>query len=338
MNDFEVVNRIEKIIGRKISVNFDNGVCNKLSLGNENYPFYGLARHLSDKDKAKVLNLVSLLSGLERLDLRQNLLGSLPNGFSELKKLKYLDLASNNLGEIPELVFLLEDLEFLNLGVNQLSYISDNIGSLRKLEKLYLHKNKIEYLPLSITELSDLKVLNLYLNRFKVFPLVVFDLDCISTFAWGVSDLECIPDQIERWKDLEYVSFVANKIENIEPLFNNCNLLGVRVHKNRISNISGRICNLEKMRQISLYQNELSILPEGFSTLYNVEMINLAQNNFKNIPSCLSKLEKLSWLSMHDNEININELPCFVGNIKKMILERPFTNDSVPTWNKLDYM
>lgn len=336
MSDKTTVNAIEALLGRSVQHRFEGESCVSLALTDDTVPLLGLLRHASDDLKWQILLLVARLEQLEELDLRQNWLRRLPEEIGNLKSMRVLDLASNYLGQIPHWLFTLEKLERLNLGVNDLTTIPPDISRLSKLEALWIHKNAISALPEEIGCLKGLGTLNLYLNRFPDFPSQIWQLPAIHTFAWGLSNVDYVPEEFSAWRDLRFLSLVACKILSIDRLAANKELSGVRVHKNQISVLGEELCDLPKLRQVTFYQNNLDRLPAGFERLDKLEMVNVAWNRFSRFPQELFRLPRLRWAAVHDNPFPPPELPRNEGC--EFVTVRPFFSDKQPIWNRLDYM
>lgn len=336
MSDRQVVADLERLVGRPLSHTMEGDICVSLALTDADLPVYGVLRHASAETKYQALLLVSRLRGLRELDLRQNWLRTLPAEMSALQELRFLDLASNYLGEVPDWIFDLARLEHLNLGVNELKGISPRIGNLEGLRALYIHKNAIAALPKEISALRNLGVLNLYLNRFPDYPKEMWSLPGIHTFAWGLCNVDYIPEEMSGWTQLRFITLVACKIADAGRLARNRELSGARLHKNVIERVHHDLCDMPKLRQVTLYQNDLTELPEEFGNLQALEMLNLSWNRFAAIPPSVFRLPKLRWLAMHDNP-GIGAGPPVVTPFE-LVVERPFFSDKKPMWNRLDFM
>src|SRR5690606_22372213 len=110
------------------------------------------------------------LRGLRRLNLEENRLTALLDGFQDLENLQYLDLSSNLLSAIPETVLMLDSLRELDLSKNRIEGpVPAGITQLDQLSHLNLAGNKlIGALPFSITAMTQLESINLFHNALSI--------------------------------------------------------------------------------------------------------------------------------------------------------------------------
>jgi len=263
MSDHDIISYLKNIIPL-VSATFHEDHCISLKLTSPECVLGGIVRLRSDKHS--ILGLISQLHHLRELDLRRNRFGLIPN--LGLVNLESLDLGSNYMGSVPEWIRGL-NLKYLNLGVNELKFIPDWIGEL-PLENLKLHKNQLSNVdaiaPLRLTSL------NLYLNRLK-WPKFLWDFD-LKVFSWGVSGIKEI-DGIGNWKNLEWLTCVANKIECLpDSICGLTKLKGLVLNKNRLTCLPERIGELVNLRHLFLYKNQISVLPKSFGSLKLERYIN----------------------------------------------------------------
>jgi internalin A len=175
MNDADVLKLLKKKVGAEVHFKLEDDRCVELDLTSKSCIHHGLVRHHSTSEKEEIVSLIARLRNLRFLDLRRNMLFSLPESFGDLTYLTYLDLGSNWLGKVPAWLSKLRRLEYLNLGVNKLDEVPAAISELANLKTLLVHKNNIARLPEEYAKLHKLEYLNLYLNRMRAIP----------KFVWG---------------------------------------------------------------------------------------------------------------------------------------------------------
>lgn len=114
-------------------------------------------------------NVISILTHLRSLDLRNNKLEILTEKISCLKHLKVLKLDHNLLTVLPHELFKLP-LKSLTLSDNSLFSLPGQIGELNQLESLSIAENQIKSLPVGLGNLVSLKILHLHGNEFSDLP------------------------------------------------------------------------------------------------------------------------------------------------------------------------
>ena len=94
------------------------------------------------------------LPKLEKLDLRDNVLSSLPNSFAQLKNLQSLDLKANDLAQLPDGFQGLSSLKELNLSLNsKLNFETER--------SKFIQMKQLEFLDLSYNNLSKEQITKL---------------------------------------------------------------------------------------------------------------------------------------------------------------------------------
>jgi hypothetical protein len=113
---------------------------------------------------------INLLTGLRRLDLRNNGFEFIPKEIFSLTNLRDLDLGSNRLRNIPREIDLLGNLEYLKLNHNLLFEMPKQVCSLTELYYLKINNNILRSLPSEISNLINLDLLDLQANRLESLP------------------------------------------------------------------------------------------------------------------------------------------------------------------------
>lgn len=115
-----------------------------------------------------ILNIISLLSNLQSLDLGSNQLIAIPKEISNLHNLTRLNLSNNRIEGLPEITKL-SGLVSLELQDNQLVMIPKELGSLSLLKHLDLKSNRLKEIPLELHYLTQLEYFELRGNPIE-FP------------------------------------------------------------------------------------------------------------------------------------------------------------------------
>ncbi|WP_017220437.1 leucine-rich repeat-containing protein kinase family protein [Moritella dasanensis] len=162
---------------------------------------------LSENLTAFPLEILSLASSLEILDLSNNQLTTLPEEITQLTKLKIL-FASNNLfvtlpevlGQCPNLEMvgfksnqinqvpvasLPIKLRWLILTDNRLEVLPDSLGERPRLQKLALAGNCLTALPQTMSQCHNLELVRISANRLTECPEQLFGLPKLAWFAFS---------------------------------------------------------------------------------------------------------------------------------------------------------
>ncbi|CAF1109658.1 unnamed protein product [Rotaria sordida] len=107
---------------------------------------------------------------LERLNLYNNVIKSIPEQIIQIRMLKTLDLSRNQLAYIPASLCKLPNLEVLIINNNKLISLPEEIGQLENLIELDVSSNDITQLPYQIGTLTYLRTLNIRRNMIIELP------------------------------------------------------------------------------------------------------------------------------------------------------------------------
>ncbi len=107
--------------------------------------------------------------------------------------------------------------------------------------------------------------------------------------------LETLPVELLSYKNLETLYLGYNKLNN-ESL--------------------AMLCQLKKLRYLSLDFNELEQFPENILCLKNLEALSIRVNNITSIPEKINELKKLKELDLEKN--NLTELPSSICKLAKL--------------------
>uniref|UniRef100_A0AC34GWG3 Uncharacterized protein n=1 Tax=Panagrolaimus sp. ES5 TaxID=591445 RepID=A0AC34GWG3_9BILA len=196
-------------------------------------------------------------------------------------------------------------------------------------------KNNLEWLQLCHTTLKNLKCTNL--------PSSLTDLN-LSNNKLTHFDMENNLPLIEElhlnnnnliqivWETLspklQYIGFDNNQIESIGNISHLIFLEEISANFNQIKILSfGDFNQFEWLNEISLSNNLLSALPEGFENLKGLRILDLNKNEFNYFDT--TNLEDILWkrlprelktLNLSGN--NLHQLPCFLKdfNIENLIV------------------
>jgi Leucine-rich repeat (LRR) protein len=308
-SDSDVIKKLIEKVGSPFSFKMDNERCVELALTCDSYRYHGLIRHHTVSEKQEIMLLVSQLTALKKLDLRRNVLNTLPQNFINLNQLEWLNLGSNYLGPNLSLISGFRSLTHLHLGNNDIVEIPSFIGDMQKLEYLALHKNiKIRVLNDAISNLKSLRTLNLYFVLIKTLPDFVYRLRSLTSLSlYNITNLS---DDLAKLDNLEFFTHLGGlKMRALPDGFVGLKRLKMaRLYQNSLRQLPADFGNLKNLEQLSLYQNELSTLPDSFVLLSNLKKLNLGWNQFEALPDYLRRMDCLEWLGIFENPLRYPDL------------------------------
>lgn len=309
--NYITVNYFEGVL-KEVKYQIDKGLVVELDLSFTSNDTFGW----------KVLNNLSEfmkgLTHLKRLELQSNKLGKVPDSIFSLFFLKHLDLSHNEINKLPDSFHSLKSLEFLNLRYNHLSEIPNSISSLTKLKVLDLKHNKLTILPLSFGELTSLEDLNLHGNQLNTLPSSLEGLVSLEKLNLGLNGLKSVPIWIRNLRSLKNLGLGGNKyLSKIEewisllPPIKELNL-----YDNDISELPESIGSLDSLEVLIIPNNHLVSLPESFKKLIFLKKLDLSWNDITDIPEWISSLSALQELNLRGNKLL--KLPESISSIQSL--------------------
>lgn len=154
--------------------------------------------------------IFELADSLEVLDLSNNQLSELPDGFECLVNLRILFLTNNDFEKIPAVIARCPKLEMISFKSNRLTQVDENVlpvdtrwlilteniieslpdsmGQLHCLQKLALAGNQLTHLPESMANCKNLELARLSANRLTAMPDWLFQLPKLAWLAFSGND------------------------------------------------------------------------------------------------------------------------------------------------------
>ena len=245
---------------------------------------------------------------------------NLPETIVNLTKLKILNLNDNyRLETLPEKIGKLTSLKVLDLSKNRLIELPESIGELVNLEELSLEGNRLEKLPESVSELVNLRKLNLKNNyRLETLPKNIEKL--VNLEEAEISSYK-LKDQLKRIgkmaepkeKQIEYsLEFIKEKYQGVEITAEEVRAL--EELEKMLGEIIPAVDKLEwdtfgflvengKVVEIGLIERGIRKLPENFSNLVNLKLLDLNSNKLEELPEDIGKLIQLKELYVMRNQL-----------------------------------
>jgi len=258
-----------------------------------------------------------LLKNIKKLDLSQNQINYLPQGFGKnQKKLIILNLSENHLRSIDSNYRYLENLKILKLNSNKLNHLYDVFGKLKNLEILSLSNNSISEIPSSIFNLSQLKRLDLSKNRLNHIPLIS-NLQNIEFLNFSSNKLTYIPNSIGKLSNLTTLNLIENELNDLPNEIEGLKKLKVLIFdSNMLSKLPVTFKNLTSLIFLSFKHNKFDNLPKAITSLKNLKHLDVAGNQIKTLPSNIGDLSKLESLNLFINQLE--NIPISFSNLKNL--------------------
>lgn len=237
------------------------------------------------------------------LDLRGNKLRSVPEEMALLQSLERLDLSNNDISSLPCSLGNLH-LKFLALEGNPLRTVRREIIAKGTQEVLKYLRSKIKddgtsqndsvpetamTLPsesrVNVHAIVTLKLLDYSDKQAALIPDDIFDAaksNAITSINFSKNQLCEIPKRIIELKEM---------------------ISDVNLSFNKLSCISQELCLLQKLTFLDLRNNFLSSLPEEMSSLTKLQTINLSFNRFKVLPAALYRIPTLEAVLISNNQV-----------------------------------
>jgi Leucine-rich repeat (LRR) protein len=260
------------------------------------------------------------LSQLERLDLGNNNMWSLPEGsLCPLFNLELLNLTKNRLREVSSFKFNLasrcaSNLRTLDLSNNSLESLpSAAFSGLARLHSLNLRSNKIAFIADRAFEgLAVLTIIELSSNRLASLPPELFlDARDIKEIHLRNNTLAVLPPGIfSELTQLQVLDMSMNELTaewiNSGTFAGLVRLVVLDLSDNRITRLESSVFrDLYSMQILRVHENLIEYLPENaFAALSNLHTLVLSDNRLSTIEAAtLGGLHVLSLLSLDNNRL-----------------------------------
>lgn len=263
----------------------------------------------------------SQLKNLERLDLTECKLVSLPKSLHENEKLNELilnensidltksskegnnsitkiELQHNSLTEIPEVIARFPNLKILVLNHNKISQVSPAIGQLSKLEQLSFYNNKLTSIPDGVFNLTALKGIDLYFNQIERIDDRLGHLKSLEVLYLSNNKLISVPESIGLITNLQELYLSNNRLSDLPEAINQLHDLRVlRINNNYLTQVSVDLLKLDKLENIDISSNKITELPVEVASLNHLKILVLVNNPWDSValerlPSLTEQLRK----------------------------------------------
>ncbi|XP_056161876.1 disease resistance protein RPV1-like [Syzygium oleosum] len=221
-------------------------------------------------------------------------LEKLPDSIGRLHSLVKLVLKESNIRILPDCIGNLKNLKVLDLNRSYISELPKTIGMLENLEELHASSTHLEgEIPSEIGALSSLKILNLSFSRFSGLPTTINQLTNLQTL--DLRECHSIRQLPELPKSLTVLRLSSKSLTNIPDFSNLTNLvelsiIGTLVQEAQIEGL-GR---LRALRQLTLRVGKMALPPTDFSSLSQLQRLQVSCADSRSLIKLPSSLRELS--------------------------------------------
>ncbi|XP_076938775.1 plant intracellular Ras-group-related LRR protein 9-like [Bidens hawaiensis] len=272
----EAEKRLEKLYedanvrGKSVVANDDRGSCSEVMVDDE------------VRDELAAVLQEAFAKGVERIDLSQRRLPSIPEAFGRLRMLISLDLSNNQLEDIPDSIAGLENLEELYVSSNLLESLPDSIGLLLKLKILNVSSNKLTSLPDNICHCRSLVELDASFNKLTYLPTNIgFELVNLKKLSVSLNKIRSLPTSIGEMKSLQFLDAHFNELRALPPSIgrlSNLEILNLSRNFSDLTSLPFTIGDLTNLKELDISNNQIQELPASFGRLDNLEKLNMEEN------------------------------------------------------------
>ena len=204
------------------------------------------------------------LTSLKELSLPNTQITTLPKEIWNLTNLKELSLPDAQITTLPKEIRNLKNLEVLNLLYNKsLIDLPKEIEALPNLDRVILNSS----CDLSVRRFLTKKNHTATRLGITILHFEEDDFDYVESLDLSNKDLNRVPCDIVRLKDLKRLSLSNNNLESI-PLF---------------------LRNVKKLESLDISKNNIASLPTEIwpfpRTVKNLEILDISHNNIASLPT-----------------------------------------------------
>jgi leucine-rich repeat protein SHOC2 len=284
---------------------------------------------------------VLAMTHIEVLDLRSNLIETLPDLIGRLVSLRTLRLANNQISELPLSMTQLKNLTELDIGQNDFGKfgLSPTIATLSTLRNLLMQWNNLESLPDSLGSMANLRWLDVSVNRMSDLPPTVSGLRLLEQLDLSHNSINEIPAAMLSLTSLVRLELIGNELETLPVAIAMLQALTrLDVRNNRLTSLPKSIAHISGLRQLLfernalkklpaelvqinarealLSNNQLTKLPPFGAENSSLEELHAFKNALKDLPDDIGACQSLRQIDVSDNAIAT--LPASFGKLKNL--------------------
>ncbi len=244
------------------------------------------------------------LQKLESLTIEGLEMEALPLNFGDLQELQSLHFIGcsfddfSALSRLPKLV----DITFTSC-----AKVPQNWEGLQHLERLQFRNSSLESLPELLYDLKNLRELVATI-RTKTLDPRLSRLRNLQTLGLNSGQLESLPDDIFKgWGKLERLYLNSNQLLALPASVSQLRTLKeIGITNNALSALPTTWAS-KNLRELSIYGNKISHLPDWVADLPKLENLYAAENQLSALPAGLEQLPALRRLSLDKNPLPLSQ-------------------------------
>ncbi|KAH0542848.1 hypothetical protein FGG08_002802 [Glutinoglossum americanum] len=280
--------------------------------------------------------------GLESLDLHGNLMKSVPNGLRRLERLSTLNLSNNKLpNDVLQIICQIQSIRDLKLANNDLSgELRSEIGQLKNLEVLDVHCNRLVSLPETFGGLTRLRILNVAENLVISLPFEALSRLPLTELIAAKNNISgaLMPTNTNSLATLQILNVASNALTCLSasgkltlPAIQQVNILA-----NRISYLPD-VSSWTQLVTLVAEDNNISEVPEGFTTLRKLRNADFTGNSFVRIDEHVGMMENLENFRVANNPLRErNFLTMATDDLKRILRGRLAPEEEFETADEFD--
>ena len=118
-------------------------------------------------------------------------------------------------------------------------------------------------------------------------------------------------------ENIEMLSMNSCFLKKIPDVFHNfTSLKELYMYDNQLTNIPNSICKLFSLEMLDLNSNQIEIFPESITKLESLKQLNLSNNRLRKFPNSLKDLKSLIRLELDNNELT--DLPMAITDLTSL--------------------
>ena len=237
------------------------------------------------------------------LDLRDNKIHAISEDIVVMQCLERLDVSNNDLSSLPSVLGVMENLKSIVLDGNPLKSLRRDIimrgtMEIKRILRSRMEEDKIPEIPTGkgiIGAVQD-----------ELDPYLVASSRCLDYSCKKVSS---VPDKVLEAAVKGAVSVVKLDKNELSSYPESLHYLSESLQElylshNCLTNISSAISRLHLLKILDVRNNQLADLPDGIALLVHLRELILSCNRFTKVPSNVYSIPNLEVLLINDNKIN----------------------------------